>query len=97
MMGPDASLAMQAGRLLRRERGRQQMSQARLAQRLGASQQWISQVERGIVATSTTAVDRIFAALGLTLRLDIEPASRIRLARDSDRAAGAHAGPEGSR
>ena len=49
------------------------MSQASAAQHLGASQQWISQVERGIVAPTTDAIERLFAIFDLKVILDVEP------------------------
>lgn len=55
------------------ERAQRHMSQARVAQHLGASQQWVSQVERGMVAPSTDAIERLFAIFDLKVILDVEP------------------------
>jgi transcriptional regulator with XRE-family HTH domain len=59
--------------MFQNERARRQMSQARAAERLGASQQWVSQVERGIVSPTTDAVERLFAIFDLKVTLDVEP------------------------
>jgi transcriptional regulator with XRE-family HTH domain len=49
------------------------MSQARAAERLGVSQQWVSQIERGTVAPTTDAIERLFAIFGLQVTLDVGP------------------------
>jgi transcriptional regulator with XRE-family HTH domain len=48
------------------------MSQGRAAQHLGATQQWISQVEHGIIAPTTDTIERLFAIFDLKVTLDVE-------------------------
>lgn len=67
------SLASRVGWMFNHERAQRQMSQARAAQHLGASQQWISQVERGIIAPTTDTIERLFAIFDLKVILDVEP------------------------
>jgi transcriptional regulator with XRE-family HTH domain len=55
------------------ERARRQMSQARAAELLGVSQQWISQIEHGIRAPTPDVIERLFAIFNLKVILDVEP------------------------
>ena len=66
------NLAEAIGYLVAVERGRAGLSQARLAERLGRSQQWLSRVERGTANMSLRTVQRIFAELGRQLRVETE-------------------------
>jgi transcriptional regulator with XRE-family HTH domain len=66
-------LAQRIGHLLRAERQARRMSQAALARAAGTSQQSVSQLETGRFAPTTAVVERVFAALGWRLRLDVEP------------------------
>jgi transcriptional regulator with XRE-family HTH domain len=59
---------------LQSERARSRLTQRQLALRARTSQQWVSRVERGSTAPTTAAVDRLFAALDLQVRVDAEPA-----------------------
>ncbi|HEX5543788.1 MAG TPA: helix-turn-helix transcriptional regulator [Micromonospora sp.] len=70
-------LTREAGRLLRVEREHAQLTQQALAERAGTSQQRISRFETGTYAPTTTMIERLFDALGLQIRLEIE-------ARDAD-------------
>jgi transcriptional regulator with XRE-family HTH domain len=63
-------LVQEAGQLLRTTRQLRRLSQARLAQRAGTSQQWLSQVERGAVNPTLDDLERFFRALRLRLRLE---------------------------
>jgi transcriptional regulator with XRE-family HTH domain len=72
--GERRSLAATVGWMLREQRARRDMSQARLAQRLGVSQQYVSQLERGALAPTTDAIERLFAPFDLQVCLDLEPA-----------------------
>ncbi|MFC4107716.1 helix-turn-helix domain-containing protein [Micromonospora zhanjiangensis] len=69
----EPSLARRIGRLLRDERERAGLSQGALAYRAGASQQCVSRFETGVSAPTTMLVDRLFAALGQQVRIDLEP------------------------
>jgi transcriptional regulator with XRE-family HTH domain len=60
------------------------MSQARAAQHLDASQQWISQIERGMIAPTTDAIERLFAIFDLKVILDVEPTGTERDALDDE-------------
>jgi transcriptional regulator with XRE-family HTH domain len=72
--GERRNLAAAIGWLLRNQRARHNLSQARLAERLGVSQQYLSQVERGALAPTTDAIERIFGFFDLQVTLDVEPA-----------------------
>jgi transcriptional regulator with XRE-family HTH domain len=72
----DQSLSAAVGRLLRTVREGHGMSQAMLARRAGASQQWLSKVERGTINPTLADLERFFEALGLRLRLEAVPAAR---------------------
>jgi transcriptional regulator with XRE-family HTH domain len=67
------TLAFRVGELLQSERARSRLTQRQLAIRAGTTQQWVSRVERGTTAPTTTALDRLFGALDLQLRVDPEP------------------------
>jgi transcriptional regulator with XRE-family HTH domain len=71
MRGDD--LAKNVGFIIEVERARAKLSQARLAERLGTSQQWLSRVERGASGTTVVSVQRILAALGKQLRVEAVP------------------------
>jgi transcriptional regulator with XRE-family HTH domain len=67
------NLASTVGWMFQNERAQRQMSQARAAQRLGATQQWVSQIERGAVAPTTDVIERLFGIFDLRVILDVEP------------------------
>src|SRR5262245_56801289 len=67
------NLAEVIGHLVIVERGRARLSQARLAERLGRSQQWLSSVERGTANVSLRTIQQMFAELGRQLRIETEP------------------------
>ena len=67
------SLAATVGWMFQHERAERQMSQARAAERLGATQQWVSQIERGAVSPTTDALERLFSIFDLRVILDVEP------------------------
>jgi len=58
-------------------RTRQGISQADLAKRVGTSYSAISRLESGQHATNTETLRRIAQALGLQLRIQLEPAEDI--------------------
>lgn len=66
------------------ERAHRQMSQARAAQLLGVSQQWVSQIERGIRAPTPEVIERLFAIFNLKVILDVEPTGTELEALDSE-------------
>ena len=66
-------LPEEVGRLLRTTRERRGLSQARLAERVGASQQWLSKVERGVANATLADLERFFAGLQLRVRLEVAP------------------------
>jgi transcriptional regulator with XRE-family HTH domain len=55
-------LARQVGRLVQAVRAKAHMSQTRLAERAGTTQQWVSRVERGEVDLRLSDAERLFAA-----------------------------------
>lgn len=63
---------MTGGELIRDARRRHGLSQRRLALRSGASQAWISRLERGEVSPSIDSLDRLLLVMGESLRLDTE-------------------------
>lgn len=66
-------LAGEIGRVLRLARERKGVSQARLAARVGTSQQWLSKLERGTANPTLADVERFFTGLGLRLRVEAVP------------------------
>jgi transcriptional regulator with XRE-family HTH domain len=70
-------LAQELGRLLRAERTRLGLSQERFAQRAGLKRQQVARFESGRHGTTTALADAMFAALGLQLRLAVEPANSL--------------------
>lgn len=66
-------LRLGVGELLRARRGAARLSQDRLARDAGVTQSLISRVERGMTVPSIDLVERLFAALGLQLRVAAEP------------------------
>jgi transcriptional regulator with XRE-family HTH domain len=68
-------LAREAGRLLRTTRELRGLSQARLAQRVGSSQQWLSRIERGALNPTVGDLERFFGGLGMRLRMEASPAA----------------------
>ena len=71
---PDGEIAGQVGRLLQGARARARMTQARLAERAGSSQQWVSLVERGAVDLRLSDAERLFEAA--RVRLVVRTAGR---------------------
>jgi transcriptional regulator with XRE-family HTH domain len=67
------NLSSTIGWMFQNERAQRQMSQARAAQRLGATQQWVSQIERGAVSPTTDVIERLFGIFDLRVILDVEP------------------------
>lgn len=67
------TLASTVGWMFQNERAQRQISQARAAERLGATQQWVSQIERGAVAITTEVIERLFAIFDLRVIMDVEP------------------------
>jgi transcriptional regulator with XRE-family HTH domain len=65
-------LTSQVARLLRMEREKADLSQSRLAVAAGTTQQCVSQIEQGRHAPSLAVLDRLFAALGHQLRVELE-------------------------
>lgn len=72
---------MTSGELIRDARRRHGLSQRRLALRSGASQAWISRLERGEVSPSVESLERLLLVMGERMRLETE-----RLGDESDRA-----------
>ena len=63
---------MTSGELIRDARRRHRLSQRRLALRAGASQAWISRLERDQVSPSVESLDRLLLVMGEGLRLRSE-------------------------
>ncbi len=78
------------------------MTQARLAERAGSSQQWVSQVERGAVDLRLSDAERLFAAARVRLvvrtagRADEPPADPDLLTGAADSAEGPAVAPVGA-
>src|SRR5689334_22824248 len=64
---------MKGGELIRDARRRHGLSQRRLALRSGASQAWISRVERGEVSPSIDSLDRLLLVMGESVSLEAKP------------------------
>jgi transcriptional regulator with XRE-family HTH domain len=69
----DSPLRRELGRLIRQEREAANLSLADLAARAGISQNNLGRIERATLAPSLETMEKIFLALGLQLRLDVEP------------------------
>lgn len=69
----DSPLRRELGRLIRQEREAANLSLADLAGRAGVSQNSLGRIERATLAPSLDTIEKIFAALGLQVRLDVEP------------------------
>jgi transcriptional regulator with XRE-family HTH domain len=72
---------MTSGDLIREARSRHGLSQRRLARRAGASQAWISRLERNEVSPSIESLERLLLVMGETLHLETESL----LGNDDDR------------
>jgi len=79
--------ASRIGALLREARRHSGLDQAELARRAATTQTYVSRVERGATLPSLPTLERLLAAMGLRLRLSVEPvptgnASASELRRD---------------
>jgi transcriptional regulator with XRE-family HTH domain len=61
------------GKLLRDARRQLGLDQAGLARRAGTTQTYVSRVERGATVPSLPTAERLLHAMGLHLRLSVEP------------------------
>jgi transcriptional regulator with XRE-family HTH domain len=64
---PAQRLADQVGRLLQAARAKARMTQSRLAEHAGSTQQWVSKVERGVVDVRLSDAERLFEAARVRL------------------------------
>lgn len=64
---------MDVGELVRRARIDRGLDQTDLARRAGTTQTYVSRVERGAVTPSFSTLQRMLNAMGLRLRVDVEP------------------------
>ncbi len=64
---------MTAASLLRETRQAHGLNQAELARRAGTSQTYISRVERGSISPSLKTLQRLLHAMGVRLKLEVEP------------------------
>jgi transcriptional regulator with XRE-family HTH domain len=69
------TLATEAGRLLRTARETRGLTQARLAERAGLSQQRLSVIERGVVDPRLSELQRLFEGMRWRLRFEVVPVS----------------------
>ena len=65
--GPSIVTSADIGHLIRSERSRQALTQAELAERIGTTQRWISEIENGKASAEIGRVLRCLQALGLEL------------------------------
>ncbi|MBV1851863.1 helix-turn-helix domain-containing protein [Catellatospora tritici] len=72
MSAERVTLAGRLGHLFRVERERRGLSQQEVARRAEVSQQHVSRLEGGRGPVSSAYADRVFAALGLQIRVDAE-------------------------
>jgi transcriptional regulator with XRE-family HTH domain len=63
---------MTSGELIRDARERHGLSQRRLALRAGASQAWISRLERDELSPSVESIERLLLVMGERIRLGAE-------------------------
>lgn len=70
---PDDRSADRAGAIIRAEREKLGLSQAKLAAEAGVSTTTISDLERGQRAATLDLADRVLAAMGLRLHVEAEP------------------------
>ncbi|WP_018784613.1 helix-turn-helix transcriptional regulator [Micromonospora sp. CNB394] len=69
----ESRLVREVARTLRREREQAGLTQQALAGRAGISQAAIARIERGDRLPSLTTAERLLAALGRQLRIEVEP------------------------
>lgn len=65
-------MSLSPGELVRRTRKRHGLSQRRLARRAGASQAWISRLERDQVSPSVDSLERLLLVMGERLKVGTE-------------------------
>ena len=75
--GPSIVTSADIGHLIRSERSRQALTQAELAERIGTTQRWISEIENGKASAEIGRVLRCLQALGLELEAQRARASTI--------------------
>ena len=54
------------GKILRRERLKQQLTQVEIGERIGKSKQWVSELERGNIRLNVDVAVQLAKVLGLT-------------------------------
>jgi HTH-type transcriptional regulator/antitoxin HipB len=74
--------ASDIGALIRDQRKKQQLDQADLAQKVGVNRRWVLEVERGKPRAEIGLVLKTLDALGLTLLIEAETATRRRSGRE---------------
>jgi HTH-type transcriptional regulator/antitoxin HipB len=74
--------ARDIGALIRDQRKKQQLDQADLAQKVGVNRRWVLEVERGKPRAEIGLVLKTLDALGLTLLIEAETATRRRSGRE---------------
>lgn len=70
-MKPGEFCPIRLGNKIRSLRKSKNISQAKLAERMGTSQQWVSLVERGKVNLTLRLLERIAGALETDLTIDL--------------------------
>jgi HTH-type transcriptional regulator/antitoxin HipB len=68
-----AQSAAEIGKIVATARRHRQLTQAELARAIGASQAWVSQVERGKETAQVGKVLRVLSHLGVRLRTGVVP------------------------
>ena len=63
--GPSIVTSADIGHLIRSERSRQALTQTELAEQIGTTQRWISEIENGKACTEIGRVSRWLQALGV--------------------------------
>jgi transcriptional regulator with XRE-family HTH domain len=72
-MGGSGGLTAEVGAVLRQQRQLRGLSQQLVAERASVSQAAVARIERGGRGTSLAVLERLFAALDLRLRVELEP------------------------
>ena len=65
------------GKILRRERLKQQLTQVEIGEKIGKSKQWVSELERGNIRLNVDIAVKLAKVLGLTADIFLPRKSKI--------------------